>query len=62
MPAVVWVGFTITVLAVAMNAVTAALAFSAGIMPLFSILAVAIGLYMLAYQWRMVAPSRKLGA
>jgi hypothetical protein len=59
---VVWAGFALTVLAVAMNLVTAGLAFSAGIMPLFSIVAVAIGGYMLAYQWRLVAPRGSAGA
>ena len=58
----VWTGFGITVLAVAINAVTALMLMSAGLMPLMSIVAIAIGGYMAAYQWRLVAGGRTSAA
>jgi hypothetical protein len=50
----VWAGFAVTLMAVAMNAVTALMLMGAGITPLLSLVAIAIGGYMAAYQWRLV--------
>jgi hypothetical protein len=54
----VWVGFAVTLMAVAMNAVTALMLVGVGITPLLSLVAIAIGGYMAAYQWRLVAGTR----
>lgn len=51
----IWLAILITALAVMMNLITAGLTFSAGIMPLFSALAIVIGGYMLIYQWRALS-------
>jgi hypothetical protein len=50
----VWAGFALTAFALAMNVVTALLLMSTGVMPLMSLVAIAIGGYMAAYQWRMI--------
>ena len=54
----VWAGFAITLMAVAMNAVTALMLMRVGIRPLLSLAAIAVGGYMAAYQWRLVSGRR----
>lgn len=54
----IWLGFGVTVLAVAINAVTALMLLSTGLLPLMSLIALAIGGYMAAYQWRLI-PARR---
>jgi hypothetical protein len=54
----VWGAVGITAVATACNLVTALLCLSVGIRPLYSLVAVAIGGYMLAYQWRIVKGPR----
>jgi len=55
----VWLGFGLTLLALAFNLITCVMTLSAGIFPLFSFVAIAIGGYMAAYQWRLVSAPKQ---
>lgn len=50
----VLIALLVAVVATALNLIVALMLFSAGILPLFSLLAVAFGGYIVAHEWRML--------